>query len=77
MYADGFRNMRTGRRLWLLIAVKLAILFGVLKLFFFPDLLKEAYDSDSERAEAVRSHLCPDSGQEDDPSPAFSRPGEH
>lgn len=60
LYADGFRSMRVGRKLWVLILIKLAILFGILKVFFFPDLLQRDYDSDHERAEAVRSHLTQD-----------------
>lgn len=57
MYVDGFRNMTVGRRLWALILVKLAIMFFVFRLFFFPDILQEEYDSDAERASAVRSAL--------------------
>ncbi len=57
LYADGFRNMRTGRKLWILILVKLAILFGILKVFFFPDFLSSNYDNDQDRAEAVRTNL--------------------
>lgn len=33
--------MTLGRTLWLIIGVKLAIIFLVLKLFFFPNFLKE------------------------------------
>ena len=58
MYVDGFRNMTVGRRLWALILVKLAILFFVFRLFFFPDILHENYDSDADRAQAVRSALA-------------------
>lgn len=57
MYSDGFRNMTVGRYLWAIILVKLAILFLVFRLFFFPDILQENYDTDEERAEAVRSAL--------------------
>jgi TM2 domain-containing membrane protein YozV len=39
LYADGFRRMTLGRTLWFIILLKLFILFGVLKLFFFPDYL--------------------------------------
>ena len=59
MYVDGFRSMTVGRKLWALITIKLAIMFLVFKLFFFPDLLKENYDTDAERAQAVRSALAP------------------
>ncbi|MCM1005452.1 MAG: DUF4492 domain-containing protein [Lachnospiraceae bacterium] len=55
LYADGFRSMTVGRSLWLMIVIKLLILFAVLKVFFFPDLLSSGYDNDSDRAEAVRS----------------------
>lgn len=57
MYVDGFRHMTVGRTLWALIIVKLILLFLVVKLFFFPDVLKRDYDSDAERATAVRHNL--------------------
>ena len=38
-YLEGFRGMTLGRTLWLIILVKLFILFFVLRLFFFPDFL--------------------------------------
>jgi len=58
MYADGFRAMTVGRELWLLIIIKLAVIFLVFKLFFFPDILSERYGSDAERADAVRHDLA-------------------
>ncbi|MBO4955589.1 MAG: DUF4492 domain-containing protein [Muribaculaceae bacterium] len=58
LYVDGFRSMKsTGRTLWLLIILKAILLFAVMKLFFFPDLLATNYDTDAERAQAVRSSL--------------------
>lgn len=57
MYADGFRNMTVGRYLWAIILVKLVILFLVFRLFFFPDILARDYDTDEERADAVRTNL--------------------
>ena len=57
MYYDGFRSMTVGRKLWALIIVKLAIIFLVLKLFFFPDIFHTEYDSDESRANAVRKSL--------------------
>lgn len=57
LYVDGFRSMTVGRSLWALIIIKLIIIFGVLKLFFFPDILGSNYDSDEERAGAVRTAL--------------------
>jgi uncharacterized protein YpmB len=49
--------MTIGRKLWAIIIIKLIVIFGVLKLFFFPDLLKSRYDTDEDRAAAVRSAL--------------------
>lgn len=57
LYVDGFRSMTVGRSLWAIIIIKLIIMFGVLKLFFFPDILGSNYDSDEERAGAVRTAL--------------------
>ena len=60
LYADGFRNMTVGRKLWAIILLKVAIIFFVFRLFFFPDILKENYDNDDDRARAVASELTKD-----------------
>ena len=39
LYYDGFRTMTLGKTLWAVILIKLAIIFLVLKLFFFPDFV--------------------------------------
>ena len=57
MYIDGFRNMTIGRKLWMLIIIKLFIMFAILKLFFFPDILESKYDNDDDRAQHVRNEL--------------------
>lgn len=56
-YVDGFRSMTVGRKLWAIIIIKLIIIFAVLKLFFFPDILSRDYDNDADRAKAVRHSL--------------------
>lgn len=56
-YADGFQSMTLGRKLWLLIIIKLVIIFLIVKIFFFPDRLSSDYDNDADRARAVRSAL--------------------
>lgn len=55
MYYEGFRDMRLGRTLWFIILLKLAIMFLVLKLFFFPSQLGGM--SDEEKAEKVSNEL--------------------
>ena len=57
MYVDGFRSMTVGRKLWLVIIIKLFIIFFVLKLFFFSDTLGSRHSTDAERAEEVRNSL--------------------
>lgn len=59
-YYDGFRSMTVGKQLWALILVKLFLIFVIMKLFFFPDLLQRDYDNDEDRAAAVREHLMND-----------------
>jgi len=59
-YCDGFREMTTGKSLWTLIIIKLVLIFVVMKLLFFPNLLKRDYDDDDSRADAVRSSLLDD-----------------
>ena len=41
-YLEGFREMKLGKTLWLIILVKLFIMFFILRLFFFPNYLNEA-----------------------------------
>ena len=41
LYYDGFRHMTLGKTLWAVIIVKVIIIFAVLKLFFFPNFLKQ------------------------------------
>lgn len=65
-YLDGFRSMRLGRTLWKIILVKLLVLFAIIKLFFFPDVLKRNYDSDAARAEHVLHRLTQTSAVGDD-----------
>jgi len=46
LYADGFRHMSLGKTLWAIILIKLFIIFVVLKLFFFPNFLKQHANGD-------------------------------
>lgn len=56
-YRDGFRSMVLGKTLWKIILIKLLIMFGVLKVFFFPNFLANTYDNDSERASHVLDQI--------------------
>ena len=52
-YYDGFREMTVGKKLWIIVIIKLVIFFLVLKVFFFPDFLQTKFGTDKERSEYV------------------------
>lgn len=55
-YVEGFRSMEWGRTLWMLILIKLFIMFVVLRIFFFPRFLNR-FDHISEKQEYVSNEL--------------------
>ena len=56
-YVEGFREMTVGRTLWAIILIKLFILFAVLKVFFFPDLLAGKSPADGADYESLKDAL--------------------
>ncbi len=56
-YYEGFRSMTVGKTLWIIILIKLFIMFAILKLFFFPDFLNSKFKSDSEKSDYVIERL--------------------
>jgi len=56
-YVQGFKGMTVGKTLWLIILIKLFIMFAVLKVFFFPDFLKTRFGNDKDRTEYVIDQL--------------------
>lgn len=56
-YYEGFKGMTVGKTLWAIILIKLAIMFLVLKLFFFPNFLKSNFDTEEERINYVTKEL--------------------
>lgn len=56
-YRDGFRSMALGKTLWKIIAIKLFIMFAVLKLFFFPNHLASNFNTEQERAGHVLENI--------------------
>ena len=53
-YSDGFSGMSDwARNLWIIILIKLFVIFFILKLFFFRDTLKNQFDNDQQRGEHV------------------------
>jgi hypothetical protein len=56
LYYDGFRHMRLGRTLWTIILIKLFVIFVILKVFFFPNFIKQHADEGGE-AEFVATQV--------------------
>ena len=46
-----------GKKVWIIILIKLFIMFVVLKIFFFPNILKKNYEDDKQRSEYVLDRL--------------------
>ncbi len=56
-YYEGFRDMGPlGRTLWIVILIKLFIIFAILKVFFFRPALSE-YGTEQEKGRAVIENL--------------------
>jgi hypothetical protein len=49
--------MTVGKKLWVIILVKLFVFFVILRVFFFPDFLKSRFEKDEERSEYVLEQL--------------------
>lgn len=58
LYADGFKNMTWGKPLWLLIFLKVFILFAVLRAFFFQSILSGK--TEEQKIEHVGTELVKD-----------------
>ncbi|HNS17804.1 MAG TPA: DUF4492 domain-containing protein [Bacteroidales bacterium] len=56
-YYDGFHQMTVGKTLWLIIFIKLFIMFAVFRLFFFPDFLNSKFRSEKEKGDYVIEQL--------------------
>lgn len=56
-YKDGFKSMTIGRTLWVIVLIKLFIMFAILKVFFFPNFLNSKFETDEEKAGYVSSEL--------------------
>ena len=57
-YYDGFSNLSSwGRKSWLIILIKLFIMFAILKVFFFNDFLESKFKNDTDKGNYVRDQL--------------------
>ncbi len=56
-YIEGFRSMTVGKKLWIIILIKLFIMFGILKVFFFKDFLNSRFKTDEEKSTYILREL--------------------
>jgi Na+/H+ antiporter NhaD/arsenite permease-like protein len=64
MFRDGFKEMKLGKTLWLIVIIKLCIMFLILRPFFFPNVLNSKYKTEEAKAEHVRNELMKRSEKE-------------
>lgn len=57
LYWDGFTGMTVGKKLWLIIILKAIVMYGILKVFFFPNQLEENFNNDRDRSNHVVNEL--------------------
>jgi len=57
LYLSGFRSMTVGKNLWVIILIKLFVLFVILRLFFFRDFLGSKFTSEKEKSNYVIEQL--------------------
>ena len=54
----GFRNLsKTSKTLWIIILIKLFIMFAVMRAFLFPNFLNSVADNDKEKADYVSTQI--------------------
>ncbi|MDR0971026.1 MAG: DUF4492 domain-containing protein [Bacteroidales bacterium] len=56
-YYQGFSSMTIGKTLWIIILVKLFIMFAILKVFFFPNFLSSKADTDKEKSAYIVNEM--------------------
>lgn len=58
IFGEGFRNMsKQSRMLWLIVIIKLIVMFAILRPIFFRDFLKSQAKDKAGQAEYVREQM--------------------
>lgn len=57
MFWEGFKGMTLGRTLWILVIIKLCIMFLILRPFFFPNFLNSKFKDADSKVEYVSHEL--------------------
>ena len=65
-YIEGFKNQsKSSKRLWVIILIKLFIMFAILKVFFFKDFLKSKNLNEQEKSEYIINNLTKQNNEPD------------
>ena len=56
-FIEEFRGMTVGKKLWLIIIIKLFIIFAVFRIFFFKDFLNRKFDNQKDKGNYVIQEL--------------------
>lgn len=59
-YIDGFKNMKLGKTLWLVVFVKLFIIIFILKMFIFDKNIHTEFQTDKEKINFIYQNLKKD-----------------
>jgi len=58
LYIDGFKHpSKLPKKLFLIIIIKLFIIFAILKIFFFQDFLNSKYQTEEEKSKHILNIL--------------------
>jgi Na+/H+ antiporter NhaD/arsenite permease-like protein len=57
MFKDGVKSMTVGKTLWIIVIIKLIIMFLILRPFFFPNFLNSKFDNNQSKADYVSEEL--------------------
>ena len=49
-YYEGFKSMDVGKKLWVIILIKLFIMFAILRPFLFKNFLNSNFDTQEEKS---------------------------
>ena len=57
LYYEGFKSMTLGRSLWLIILLKILIIFGILKTFIYNNSFDKLYPNQELKSQFVTKNL--------------------
>jgi len=57
-YYEGFKHMPSwGKKMWIIILIKLFIMFALLKIFFFSNFLNSKFENQEDKGDYVLEQL--------------------